>query len=131
MLSEFIKESKEFGPKEDNPLIYTLVIAKIATSCKETAKEDEKLFAVIDKVEKMLPKIDTKRIKADYSPIGLFGVMENRKGSDVREYVKQYFETFEALAADDEKSFSSAYEVHHLFKELKDSNEFKDFLKSL
>lgn len=132
MFSDFIRESKEFGSKEDNPLVYTLVIAKLAKlGCKDAAKQDEKLFNLINKVEKILPKIKANKLRDTYSPIGMFGVFENTKSSDLKQNVEQYFQQFESDVASDEKSFAEAFKIHQIFADLKNSDEYKDFMKSL
>ena len=132
MFSEYIKESKEFSSKEDNPLVYTLVIAKLAKlGCKDATKQDEKLFNLINKVEKILPKIDAKKLRDTYSPIGRFGVFENTKSGDMKQYVEQYYQQFEADVANDEKTFAGAFKIHQIFSDLKNSDEYKEFIKSL
>jgi hypothetical protein len=132
MFSDFIKESKEFGSKEDNPLVYTLVIAKLAKlGCKDATKQDEKLFNLINKVEKILPKIDAKKLRDTYSPIGMFGFFENAKSGDLKQYVEQYYQEFESAVANDEKTFAEAFKIHQIFSDLKNSDEYKEFIKSL
>lgn len=132
MLSEYIKESKAFGSKEDNPMIYTLVIAKLVTSDKDTAKKDEVLFKLINKVEKILPKIDCSELKKQYSPISMFSLFEtDTTKKALKDYVVNYYNSFEQAVAGAEKSFEDAYEIHQMFKDLMNCEEFQDFLKSL
>lgn len=131
MFKDFVNESKEFGKLEDNPLIYTLVIAKLANNCPDETKKDEVLKKVIEKAEVVAKQFDTKALKSIYSPIGLFGVFEKANKADLKTYISQYYESFETEIANAEKSFAEAFKIHQAFKELKDSDEFKDFLKSL
>lgn len=131
MFRDFVNESKEFGKLEDNPLIYTLVIAKLANNCPDETKKDEVLKKAIEKAEVVAKQFDTKGLKAIYSPIGLFGVFEKANKADLKTYISQYYESFETEIANAEKSFAEAFKIHQAFKELKDSDEFKDFLKSL
>lgn len=133
MLSEYIKESKAFGPKEDNPLIYTLVIAKLVKAKdKDEVKNDEVLFNLINKVEKICNKVDSNELKKQYSPISMFNIFDcdvSKKAA--KDYVENFYNSFEQAIAGNEKSFEEAWEIHEMFKELKNSDEFQAFLKSL
>lgn len=133
MLSEYIKESKAFGSKEDNPLIYTLVIAKLVTAKdKDEVKKDEVLFNLINKVEKIVNKVDCNELKKQYSPISMFSLFEtDTTKKALKDYVENFYNSFEQGIAGNEKSFEEAWETHELFKELKSSEEFQAFLKSL
>lgn len=133
MLSEYIKESKAFGSKEDNPLIYTLVIAKLVTAKdKDEVKKDEVLFNLINKVEKIVNKVDCNELKKQYSPISMFSLFEtDTTKKALKDYVENFYNSFEQGIAANEKSFEDAWEIHELFKELKSSEEFQAFLKSL
>lgn len=133
MLSEYIKESKAFGSKEDNPLIYTLVIAKLVTAKdKDEVKKDEVLFNLINKVEKIVNKVDCNELKKQYSPISMFSLFEtDTTKKALKDYVENFYNSFEQSIAGNEKSFEEAWEIHEMFKELKNSEEFQAFLKSL
>lgn len=133
MLSEYIKESKAFGSKEDNPLIYTLVIAKLVTAKdKDEVKKDEVLFNLINKVEKIVNKVDCNELKKQYSPISMFSLFEtDTTKKALKDYVENFYNSFEQGIAGNEKSFEEAWEIHEMFKELKNSEEFQAFLKSL
>lgn len=133
MLGEYIKESKAFGSKEDNPLIYTLVIAKLVTAKdKDEVKKDEVLFNLINKVEKIVNKVDCNELKKQYSPISMFSLFEtDTTKKALKDYVENFYNSFEQSIAGNEKSFEEAWEIHEMFKELKNSEEFQAFLKSL
>lgn len=133
MLGEYIKESKAFGSKEDNPLIYTLVIAKLVTAKdKDEVKKDEVLFNLINKVEKIVNKVDCNELKKQYSPISMFSLFEtDTTKKALKDYVENFYNSFEQGIAGNEKSFEEAWEIHEMFKELKNSEEFQAFLKSL
>ena len=132
MLGEYIKESKAFSPLEDNPMIYTLIIAKLAKNEKDVVEKDETLFNLINKVEKVIRKCDCNELKRQYNPIGMFGIFDEKTTkSNLQDYVKQYFVDFESIVANSEKTLDSAYEIHKMFKELTNSEEFQAFLKSL
>jgi len=62
MFRDFVNESKEFSKLEDNPLIYTLVIAKLANNCPDETKKDEVLKKVIEKAETVAKQFDTRRL---------------------------------------------------------------------
>lgn len=129
---QYLKENQQFSSKEDNPLIYTLIIAKLATKTKEELKEDEALFALIKKAEELTKKVNAKVLKDMYSPIALFGVFDNKIAkSNIKDYIDQYFVEFEQNIANSEKKFEDAYKIHTLFKEFKESEEYKNYIKSL
>ena len=76
-------------------------------------------------------RFDAKKLRDTYSPIGMFGVFENTKSGDMKQYVEQYYQQFEADVANDEKSFAEAFKIHQIFSDLKNSDEYKEFIKSL
>lgn len=132
MLSNYIKESKEFGSKEDNPMIYTLVISKLTKCAKEELAECEDFKAVLDKVEALMKKVNTNALKSMYSPISMFTLFNTDSAKKaVKEYVLQYYTEFEQQIASNEKSFEKAYKIHSAFKELYDSEEWKNYVKSI
>jgi len=132
LFRQYLKENQFFSKKEDNPIIYTLVIAKLANKTKEELKEDETLLEVIKKAEKLSKDVNSKILKDMYSPIALFGVFDNKIAKqNIKDYVNQYFEEFEQNIANSEKKFEDAYKIHTIFKEFKESEEFKNYLKSL
>lgn len=132
--SQFLAESKVFTSKEDNPLIYTLIIPKLVQydGCKDTVKDDKALFELVNKVEKLMSKLDVKQLKKLYNPVVMFNVFEQESTKKAtKEFVLQYFTEFEQQIAGEEVTFEGAYKIHSAFKQLKDSEEFKAYLQSL
>ena len=130
--NDFVNNSREFCDLQDHPMVYSLVLAKLAKADKATVKNDEALLNVLNRVEKVIPKIDSAKLKASYSPLGMTAIFnkEDTKKS-LPDYVTQYFNEFEKVAAQEEKSFDSAFEVHKQFSDLTKSTEFQNFLKTL
>lgn len=131
---DFVNENRSFSSKEDNPLIYTLIIPKLikCDGCKDTVKDDKVLFNLVNKVEKMMGKLDVKKLKQAYNPITIWNVFEQDSTKKAtKEFINQYFVEFEQLIAGDEVTFEDAYKIHTMFKELKNSDEFQAYMQSL
>lgn len=130
--NDFVKNSREFCDLQDHPMVYSLVLAKLAKADKADVKDDKALLAVLNQVEKVVPNIDSRKLKTSYSPIGMAAIFnkdETKKA--LSDYVAQYFNEFEKVAAGQEKTFDSAFEVHKQFGKLTNSAEFQNFLKTL
>jgi len=130
--NDFVKNSREFCDLQDHPMVYSLVLAKLAKGDKAAVKDDTALFNVLNRVEQVIPKIDSTALKTSYSPIAMTALFnkDDTKGA-LPDYVTQYFNEFEDVAAKQEKSFDAAFEVHKQFSELTKSTEFQNFLKTL
>lgn len=129
---DYVKTSRDFASLQDHPMIYSLVLAKLAKTDKDTTKKDDALFNALNRVEKVIPTIDSNKLKTAYSPMGMTALFnsETTKKS-LPDYVKQYFNEFEKIAAHEEKTFDGAYKVHKQFADLTNSDEFKNFLLTL
>jgi len=130
--NDFVKQSKGFSELQDNPMVYSLVLAKLAKGDKAAAKEDKALFDVLNKVEKVAQKINTKQLKTAYSPMGMTALFnQDTTKANLPDYVKQYYNEFEKVASQEEKTFDAAFEVHKQFSDLTNSREFQNFLETL
>lgn len=132
MFREYLNESNTFGKKEDNPLIYTLVIAKLAKTDKDKLKEDTEFKELLDIVEKLIEKVNAKALKNVYSPIALFTLFsQDSSKKALKDYVNQYYVEFENTIAGEEKSFANAWKIHAAFKELYESEPWKKFINNI
>lgn len=132
--SNYVNENGAFALKQDNPLIYTMVIAKLAkhNNDKNVVKADKTLFDAVNRVEKICERIDTKKLRKEFSPVALYGIFDSKTSkNNLKEYVEQYYKQFEDIITENELTFDGAWEVHNLFKEFTESDEFVAFLKSL
>lgn len=132
MLRQYIKEAKMFNSKEDNPLIYTLIISRLVNTSKEDLKEDKEFMELINLVEKMISKMDCKVLKTAFSPITMFNTftLETTKKA-MKDYVKQYFNEFETLIAQEENSFENAYKIHKNFEDLYASDLWQKYINKI
>lgn len=129
---DYVKTSRSFASMQDHPMIYSLVLAKLAKVDKASAKKDDALFNVLNRVEKVIPAIDSNKLKTTYSPMGMAALFNSETTKKaLPDYVKQYFNEFEKIAAHEEKTFDGAYKVHKQFADLTNSDEFKNFLLAL
>lgn len=130
--TDYVKTSRDFTSMQDHPMVYSLVMAKLAKMDKNTAKQDKALRDVLNRVEKVIPSIDSNKLKTSYSPMGMNALFNSETAKKaLPDYIKQYFNEFEKVAAHQEKSFDGAYKVHKAFADLTNSDEFNDFLLSL
>lgn len=130
--SDVVKKDRKFSKNDDNPLIYTLVLAKLANSDKETLKNDEILFNALNKVEDLAKNYDTSSLEKSFSPMRMTAVFnKDSVKKSLPEYLNQYYNEFEKELANHEKSFDKAYEIHRSFDKFRSSDEFSKFVDSL
>lgn len=130
--SDVVKRDRKFSKNDDNPLIYSLILAKLADSDKESLKNDETLFNALNKVEELTKNYDTNFLQKSYSPMRMTAIFnKDSVKKSAREYLNQYYNEFEKELAGHEKTFEKAYEIHKSFDELRSSDEFSKFIDSL
>jgi hypothetical protein len=132
MLRKYLKESSTFYTKEDNPLFYLFIIPKLVRADVETVKQDEVLKNLINFIEENTKGLNTKILEKNYSPITFMSLFQTEtvKKSSV-EYIEQYLKQFEQDIANEEKDFMSAYKIHQMFELIKNSDNYKVYMKSL
>lgn len=132
MLRKYLKESTEFYTKEDNPLFYLFIVPKLVRADAETVKQDEVLKNLINFIEENSKGLNTKILEKNYSPITFMSLFQSDtvKKNSV-DYIEQYLKQFEMDIANEEKNFQTAYKVHQIFELIKNSDNYKVYLKSL
>ena len=132
MLRKYLKESSTFYTKEDNPLFYLFIIPKLVRADAETVKQDEVLKNLINFIEENTKGLNTKIFEKNYSPITLMTLFqaETVKKSSM-EYIEQYLKQFEQDIANEEKDFMTAYKIHQMFELIRNSDNYKAYVKSL
>ena len=132
MLRKYLKESSTFYTKEDNPLFYLFIIPKLVRADAETVKQDEVLKNLINFIEENTKGLNTKILEKNYSPITLMTLFqaETVKKSSL-EYIEQYLKQFEQDIANEEKDFMTAYKIHQMFELIRNSDNYKAYVKSL
>jgi hypothetical protein len=132
MLRKYLKESSTFYTKEDNPLFYLFIIPKLVRADAETVKQDEVLKNLINFIEENTKGLNTKILEKNYSPITLMTLFqaETVKKSSM-EYIEQYLKQFEQDIANEEKDFMTAYKIHQMFELIRNSDNYKAYVKSL
>lgn len=132
MLRKYLKESTEFYTKEDNPLFYLFIVPKLVRADAETVKQDEVLKNLINFIEENAKGLNTKILEKNYSPITFMSLFQSDtvKKNSV-DYIEQYLKQFEMDIANEEKNFQTAYKVHQIFELIKNSDNYKVYLKSL
>lgn len=132
MLTNYLKESTEFSKKEDNPLFYIFIIPKLVKAEKEVVKQDQDLMNLLNFVEETIKGINIKPLEKKYSPITFFSLFQtDNVKKNMVDYIKEYLLNFENDLAMDEKDFISSYKIHNTFETIRNSDNFKVFVKNL
>jgi hypothetical protein len=132
MLRKYLKESTEFYNNEDNPLYYLFIIPKLVKADKEVVKQDATLKNLLNLIDEEFKGINTKILAKNYSPITFMNLFQTETAKKAAsEFIEQYLKQFEMDVANEEKDFMSAYKVHKAFENIKNSDNYKVFIKNL
>ena len=132
MLRKYLKESTEFYNKEDNPLYYLFIIPKLVKNEPEVVKQDEVLKNLLQFVDETMKGINTKILEKNNSPISYMNLFQTDSAKKaMAEYIEQYLKQFELDIANEEKDFMSAYKVHKAFETIRNSDNYKAYIKNL
>lgn len=132
MLRQYLKESTEFYNKEDNPMYYLFIIPKLVKADTETVKQDAVLKNLLGVIDEEIKGINIKILEKNYSPVSFMNLFQTETAKKAAaDFIEQYLKQFELDVANDEKDFMSAYKVHKAFENIKNSDNYKAYIKSL
>lgn len=132
MLRQYLKESTEFYNKEDNPMYYLFIIPKLVKADTETVKQDAVLKNLLGVIDEEIKGINIKILEKNYSPVSFMNLFQTETAKKAAaEFIEQYLKQFELDVANEEKDFMSAYKVHKAFENIKNSDNYKAYIKSL
>ena len=128
-----VNESSEFSSRENNPLIYTLVIPKVLNGEIDAVKKDETIKNVIGVTEKFIKdNLDAKTIKVlkgAFRPASVMDVFKLSK--NYRATFDNYMTDFKSLVCNEETNFIKALNVSKKFDELLASPEYQVYKNTL
>ncbi|MBO7691823.1 MAG: hypothetical protein J6T10_04215 [Methanobrevibacter sp.] len=132
MLRQYLKESTEFYNKEDNPMYYLFIIPKLVKADTETVKQDAVLKNLLGIIDEEIKGINIKILEKNYSPVSFMNLFQTETAKKAAaDFIEQYLKQFELDVANEEKDFMSAYKVHKAFENIKNSDNYKAYIKSL
>lgn len=132
MLRQYLKESTEFYNKEDNPMYYLFIIPKLVKADTETVKQDAVLKNLLGVIDEEIKGINIKILEKNYSPVSFMNLFQTETAKKAAaDFIEQYLKQFELDVANEEKDFMSAYKVHKAFENIKNSDNYKAYIKSL
>ena len=132
MLRQYLKESTEFYNKEDNPMYYLFIIPKLVKADTETVKQDAVLKNLLGIIDEEIKGINIKILEKNYSPVSFMNLFQTETAKKAAaDFIEQYLTQFELDVANEEKDFMSAYKVHKAFENIKNSDNYKAYIKSL
>lgn len=132
MLRQYLKESTEFYNKEDNPMYYLFIIPKLVKADTETVKQDAVLKNLLGIIDEEIKGINIKILEKNYSPVSFMNLFQTETAKKAAaDFIEQYLKQFELDVANEEKDFISAYKVHKAFENIKNSDNYKAYIKSL
>lgn len=132
MLRQYLKESTEFYNKEDNPMYYLFIIPKLVKADTETVKQDAVLKNLLGIIDEEIKGINIKILEKNYSPVSFMNLFQTETAKKAAaDFIEQYLKQFELDVSNEEKDFMSAYKVHKAFENIKNSDNYKAYIKSL
>lgn len=133
-LNEYmINESVEFSKLEDNPMIYTIILSKLANTLDtESIKHDAVIKNAVDITEKFIKTLPLKTIKLlkesfkPYSTSEMFKLSNNSKN-----VFDDYFKQFMEIICNNESNFIKCMNLNEQMAKLYNSPEYQIYRNTL